>query len=369
MRRRVISSLMALALAGVFAACSDDSSLLDPGTDPQGIELDLQVDEDLTELALTDAEAAMSGLLDPVMSSEVQANTPALLAEPDPGAVDAARVKLQEARQLFIQAREAWRHGDTETAAELAFQARTKIAEAWVMVFGEEAFERHRQRVEQVISWLEQRVDDESSQLLSRIRELRDEADAIRSEDPASEQHLIRATERLVLALQIANREEAHMRRLEMAQHARLQVFMAQSAVDLAQQIAGDDATERQTYAWRHAQHLAAYAGEALGAGRFRLAFTLAREAENVALVVVMLEPGLEQARVQAMVELAERAISAAEEALAGSDAQSFRVRLLEHAKVLQAKGNELAFSRPRMAIHILWHASVMAYGVIQLSA
>lgn len=369
MKRRMVAGLVALVLAGVLAACGDESSILDPGTDPQGIELDLQVDEDLTELALTDAEAALSGLQDPSMSGDVATNSPSLLAAPDPGAVEGARLKLQEARQLFMQAREAWRHGDTETAAELAFQARMKVAEAWVMVFGEEAFERHRQRVEQVISWLEQRVDDESSQLLGRIRDLRDEADAIRAEDPTSEQHLIRATERLVLALQIANREEAHMRRLEMAQHARLQVFMAQSAVELAQQIAGDDATERQIYAWRHAQHLATSAGEALGAGRYRLAFTLAREAENVALVVVMLEPGLEQARVQAMVELAERAISAAEEALAGSDGQSFRVRLLEHAKMLQAKGNELALSRPRVAIHILWHASVTAYGVIQLSA
>ena len=368
MKRQSIRILTALALAGGLAACGDEASILDPGTDPQGIEFDLQVDEDLTDLVLTDAEAALSGLVGPAPASGIDSGQPALFAEPNPAALDAARLKLQEARQLFIQARQAWRHGDTETAAELALQARLMVAEAWVMVFGEEAFERHRQRVEQVISWLEQQVDDESSQLLARIRELRDEGDAIRAEDPTSEDHLIRATERLVLALQIANREQAHMRRGEMAQHARLQVFMAQSALGLAQDVAGDDATERQIYVWRHAQHLTLRAGEALDAGRFRLAFGLAREAENVALVVVMLEPGLEQARVQAMVELAERAISAAEEALAGGDPQTFRARLLEHAKSLQAKGNGLAFSRPRVAVHILWHASVTAYGVIQLS-
>lgn len=368
MKRRVVGSLMGLVLAIGLAACDDGSSLLDPANDPQGIELGLQVDEDFTDLVLSDAESALSGLLGPAAASEVEANVPALFAEPDPAAVDGARIKLQEARQLFIQARQAWRNGDSETAAELAYQARLKVAEAWVAVFGEEAFERHRQRVEQVISWLEQRVDEETSQLLARIRELRDEADAIRAEDPTSGQHLIRATERLVLALQIANREQAQMRRREMAQHARLQVFMAQSALGLAQEIAGDDATERQIFAWRHAQHLAVHAGDALAAGRNRLAFALAREAENVALVVVMLEPGLEQERVQAMVQLAERAILAAEEALAGSDPQTFRARLLEHARALQSKGNELASSRPRVAIHILWHASVTAYGVIQLS-
>jgi hypothetical protein len=368
MKRRSIGFLMVLALAGGLAACGDEASILDPGTDPQGIEFDLQVDEDLTDLALTDADAALSGLIGPAPTAGIDFDQPALFAQPDPAAVDAARQKLQEARELFAQARQAWRHGDTETAAELALQARLRVAEAWVTVFGEEAFERHRQRVEQVISWLEQRVDEESSQLLARIRELRDEADAIVAEDPTSEDHLIRATERLVLALQIANREQTYMRRTEMAQHARLQVFMAQSALGLAQDIAGDDATERQIYVWRHAQHLTVHAGEALDAGRFRLAFALAREAENVALVVVMLEPGLEQARVQALVELAERAIAAAEEALAGADPQTFRARLLENAKALQTKGNGLAFSRPRVAAHILWHASVTAYGVIQLS-
>ncbi len=325
----------------------------------------MQVDEDLTDLVLTDAEAALRpGGPAPARDRLGPAGT---IRGAESRRVDAARLKLQEARQLFIQARQAWRHGDTETA-RTSLAGTAEVAEAWVMVFGEEAFERHRQRVEQVISWLEQQVDDESSQLLARIRELRDEGDAIRAEDPTSEDHLIRATERLVLALQIANREQAHMRRGEMAQHARLQVFMAQSALGLAQDIAGDDATERQIYVWRHAQQLTLRAGEALGAGRFRLAFALAREAENVALVVVMLEPGLEQARVQAMVELAERAISAAEEALAGGDPQTFRARLLEHAKSLQTKGNGLAFSRPRVAVHILWHASVTAYGVIQLS-
>jgi len=360
---------MALALAGGLAACGDEASILDPGSDPQGIEFDLQVDEDLTDLVLTDADAALAGLVDVAPAPGLDSGLSSLFAEPDPTAVDAARQKLQEARELFAQARQAWRHGDAETANELAFQARLRVAEAWVMVFGEEAFERHRQRVEQVISWLEQRVDEESSQLLARVRELRDEADAIRAEDPASEEKLIRATERLVLALQIANREQAHMRRAELAQHARLQVFMAQSALGLAQEIAGDDATERQILVWRHAQQLRVHAGHALEVGRFRLAFALAREAENVALVVVMLEPGVEQARVQAMVELAERAISAAEEALAGGDPQTFRARLLEHAKALQTKGNGLAFSRPRVAVHVLWHAAVMAYGVIQLSA
>lgn len=367
--RRLIGELLAVTLAVGLAACDNDSSILDPDTDPQGVELDLQVDLDLTELVLIDAEAAIEGLLAPSASLGPESSGLALFAEPDPTAVEEARRLLEEARRLFEQAREAWRNGDTENAAELAFQARMRIAEAWVLVFGEEAYTRHLRRVEQVISWLEQRVDDGGSLLLERIVELRDQAEAIRAEDSNSNTNLIRATERLVFALQIAQREQAHMRRLEMAQHARLQVFMAQSALGLSLEIAGDDATEEQLYVWRHAQHMTAQAEQALGAGRFRLAFTLGREAENLALVVVMLEAGPDVARVEAMVQLAERAVASAEEALAGADPTSFPARLLEAANHLLSKGKELAPSRPHVAIHILWHASVTAYGVIRLAS
>ncbi len=144
---------------------------------------------------------------------------------------------------------------------------------------------------------------------------------------------------------------------------------MANSAVELAAGIAGDDATEGQIHALKHAQHMAAHALQALNAGRFRFAMMLAREAVNISLVAVMLEPGIEGNRLQAMIELSERAIAAAEEAVAGLDPGSFQVRLLEHAKQLQARAIEIADMYPRRAIHVLWHASVTAYGVIRLSS
>lgn len=366
---RLIGGLLVVILAVGVAACDNDSSILDPDTDPRGAELDLQVDLDLTELVLIDIEAAIEGALAPSAALSPESGDAVLFAEPDPVAVEEARRLLEEARQLYVQAREAWRIGDTETAAQLAFQARLRVAEAWVLVFGEEAYSRHLHRVEQVISWLEQRVDDADSPLLERVVELRDQAEAIRAGDSNSNENLIRATERLVLALQIAHREQAHMRRMEMAQHARLQVFMAQSALGLSLDIAGDDATEEQLYVWRHAQHMTAQAEQALAAGRFRLAFTLGREAENLTLVVVMLEFGPDVARVEALVQLAERAIAAAEEALAGSDPALFPARLLEGAKNHLARGKELAPTRPRVASHILWHASVTAYGVIRLAS
>lgn len=357
--KRTTGLLLASLLVGALSACDEGSSLLEP--EPGQVELDLQVDENVVEATLADAEATLDAVTGLEGASDLGA--PALFGAPDPELVEQARELLRQAREKFAEARQAWLRGDAELAAELALQARLLVAEALVLCFGEGAYERMLQRVEQVISWLEERVDEERSELLARIIELQEEAEALRNED------LTAATERLVLALQIAHRERIRHRHREMDQHARLSVFMARSAVGLATDVAGDDATEEQLHALRHAQHLLSDAEEALAAGRLELAHVLSREAVGVSLVVVMLEPGIDADRLAAMIELSERAIAAAEEALASRDAQSFAVRLLEHAKSLQARALEIADLDPRRAIHILWHASVTAYGVIQLAS
>jgi HEPN domain-containing protein len=362
-------------LAGILtvslAACDEDSGILDPNANPEATALDLQFDPDLIDALILDAEAAIDGSLGPaaVAGLETGASATLFAAPPDPADVEAARELLRQAREKFEAAREAWRNGDSETAAQLAYEARLLVAEALITVFGEEAYERLWQRLEQAISWLEEQVDQETSELIERIKELMGEAEDIKNEDPPRDDTLIRATERLVLAAQIANREWIHMRRQELAQHARLQVFMAMSAGQLSATIAeeGELPTEVQVRILQHGQHLLRHAVDALETGRFRLAFGLAREAENVFLAVVMNEPGIEQARVEAMVSLAQVAIAAAEQALQGQDPQSFPAKLLEHAKKLQQRGNAVAFSQPRVAIHVLWHAAAIAYGVIQL--
>ncbi len=368
MRKRATGLVLAALLLSALAGCSEDSTILDPQASPQGTELELTVDPDLSEAVVVDAEAAIDATLGPAPVAGVQAAPGvALSTVPDPGDVEAARALLQEARELFARAREAWAAGDTETAAQLAMEARLKVAEALVLVFGDEAYQRLWERLEHIVVWLRERVDEQNPELLDRITELMDEAEAIRNEDPTSQDNLIRAVERLVLAIQIGRREALRMRREEIAQHARLSVFMAASGVQLATEIAGTDATDRQILALQHAEHLLRHARQALELGRFRLAFSLARESVNVSLVVVMLEPGVEGQRVQVMIELAARAIAAAEDALAGQDTTTFAARLLQHAKELQARGNEIASTRPREAVFVLWQAAVIANGVIQL--
>jgi HEPN domain-containing protein len=355
MKNRAIKLLLAVLLAAGLAACGEQASVLEPDN-PQDAELTLIVDEVLFEAIVLDAEASINSLVGVVAPSEG-----ALFAQPDPQTIEQARELLRQARQKFFEARRAWVNGDTPRAAELAQDARELVAEALILVHGEEAYDNLLERVDHIITWLDAEVDEEASELLARIRELRDEAEALRDSD------LIAATERLILAVQIAHRERVHQRSRELAWHARLSVFMAGVAVDLAEEYAGEDITEMQTRALRHAMYLHHMAQEALSIGRFRLALVLAREGINVSLIVVMLEPTTDADKVQAMIDLSNLAIAAAEEAVANEPAGSLPVQLLELAKRLQAHGMDIQDTYPRRAIYILWHASVTAHGVVQM--
>jgi len=373
MNRRIFNMLLAALIVGGIAACDEESSILDPENNPQGVELELMVDEDLTEALVMDAEAAINAMLGPApaVSGLEFSEPPVMFADPpDPEVIAAARTKLrEECRPLFQQAREAWRSGDTESAAELAFQGRLCVAEALIMVFGEEAYDNLWERLEHVLTWLEEGVDEDTSDLIARIRQLMDEADVIRN-GPEIDNQLALATERLLLALQIGNRERHQQRRQEIQQHARFSIFMAQSAINLSLQVAGEDITERQIRAARHAQHMVIGAAQAWEVGRYGLAFHLAREAVNVGLLVVVLEPGVTDANlVEVMVQLSATAILAAQEALTSMGQQGFPALLLGHAEMLKDKADLMAATHPRAAIHLYWHAAVTAYGVIRLAS
>jgi uncharacterized membrane protein len=361
----------AALLVGSLAACEEGSELFDPTTEGlQGTELDLTFDEELIEAILTDAEAAIEAADGPPMTLPQGV----LLAETpdDPADVEAGRELLRQAREKFRLAREAWLHGDTELAAQLALEARLLVAEALVTVFGVEVYDETLLRVDNIIAWLEEEVDEQASDLLARIRQLRQEAEDIRAADPTddltSEENAILAMERLILAMQIGHRERVHQRRMNMAQHARHAIFMATRAIDLAAQIAGEDMTERQRHVLRHAMHLRNDALMAFNAGRYGLALNLGREATNLALVVVLLESGPDADKVAWLITVSDATIAAADEALLGVAPNSVPAMLLAEAKLLQARAIEISATHPRVAIQLLWFASITAWAAIELA-
>lgn len=365
MMKRSINLLLAALLMSALAACDDDN-ILDPGSDAdaQSTELALSVDQDLTDAMVTDVEASIDALAGPAPSSGYAAPTQGAVFStvPDPGVLEQARELLRQAREKFRLAREAWERGDTELAAELAKEGRLLVAEAIYLVFGQDGIERLKERVDLIISWLEERVDGEESDLLARIRELRDQAQEFCDQDLP-----IDAGERLLLAIQIAGRERADHRREELEAHARFSIFMAHSSLELAFEVVGDDMTEEQIYVLRYAQHVLEHAEEAFSMGRYRVSLHLAREVIGLTLLAVLQEPGPDRSKVLFMIGLSERAIEAMEAAIEGQDLEPFVAALAERAKALQLRGVVIADTNPREAVHILWFASSMAYGVIRL--
>lgn len=347
-------ALMGVLMAGL-SAC-EDSDVLGLNQSAADSEVEFSVDLDLSDAMFEAADAEIGSLVAGV------GNAPAAVGEPDPTKVDEARALIQQAREKMAEAREAWRNGDSELAAQLAEEARRLVAQALLLVFGEEAVERAMERIEHLISWLEEGVDEEASQFLDRIRELRDEAQ-VRWDAGDLEG----ALERLLLARQIAGRERMDHRRDQIAMHARLSIFMANSAIDLAVELIGEP-TERQAHVLRYANRLTEEAERAFSQGRFRLAFELAREAVNLALVVVVRDTDLSPSETAArMLGIAEEAIAAAQ-AVVDPEANPFAARLLEHAENLKTRGAELIDTDDaRKAVHILWHAAVLANGVVLL--
>ena len=359
MRTQLFKLVMVGVLITGLSACDEGGDVLGPDQSNVTTETGFAVDLDLSEGIIEDAEAELNAVGASVGSGPMAA--PGVSGVPDPEKLEEARALLEEARQKYVLAREAWRLGDTELAAQLAEEARRLVAQALLLVFGEEAVERAMERIDHLISWLQERVDEQNSDFLNRIIELRDEAQA--RWDAGD---LEGALERLLLARQIASRDRSDHRRDDIAQHARLSIFMAHSSINLALEIIGEP-TERQAYAIRFAANLTEKAERAFSEGRFRLSFTLAREAVNLTLIAVIHDPDFSDLdKVELMARITAEAIAAAEEAVAGTD-KEFAARLLEHAKNLEARAIELAPTAPRIAVHIFWHAATLANGVVFL--
>lgn len=362
MRKPTLNTLLALMLVGALAAC-DDSSLVGPEGGIEATIVQLMVDEDLTDALLLDVEAAIAGVLDaPAPASG------AFFTEPNPDAAEQARALVEQAREKFREARRAWIGGDSELAAELALEGRLLVAEAMVLVLGEEAYVELLERVDQIITWLEEQIDEEASELLGRIRELKAEAEASyadyqTSQDPAD---LHAAVERLLLAVQIAHRERVYHRRQQIVRHAQHSIFMATMALALVEEVAfPGEFTSEQQRVYRHAVHLRNDAVLALEAGRWRLSLALSRAVVNLSLVAVILDPDLPENPVVALTDISNNAIADAEAALETSP-DEFLSLLLEHVKLVQLRAIQISDTQPRRAVHILWYVAVTARAITE---
>ena len=181
-----------------------------------------------------------------------------------------------EARELFHRARQAWRAGDPDRAAQLARAARLVLAEALIERGGEEGLDALESHVEIIVERLDEAADEyaRSGALRDHLLELLAESRELRG---AGE--LTAAAERLILALGIAD----HMRhRFEDAvrdaeAYATRAVAAAERVYGRVDEAIGPDAGPRIEHALAHARELTRRANAALDRGAWRRAIVLSR--------------------------------------------------------------------------------------------
>lgn len=239
-----------------LAACGDDPA--GPGTD-QGT-ADIAISEDLgLQVAVDDVVA------------EVIIEDAAVSLDENP-----LTGPWAEARELFRQARQAWRSGDTELAAELAMQGRLVISQAIVDRRGEPGIDALFDRVENLLTRLEGAEDEYErlGDLADRIGELLAEATVLRDGGD-----LVGAGERLILALGMADRmRHRHIdARRDPQAHAEAAVAAATIIFDRVVAEVGPEPGERVVHALRHAGELLRRANIALENQAYRRAMILSR--------------------------------------------------------------------------------------------
>lgn len=249
------SALIAVLATGLVA-CGEDPA--GPGSDPEpadiaiteNLELQVAVDDVVADVIVEDA---------------------ALFAGDSPSTGPWA-----EARELFRQARQAWRNGDTELAAELAMEGRLIISQAIYDRHGEEGINALFERVEDLLARLDGAADEYErlADLAARMTELLEEATVLRDSGD-----WVGAGERLLLALGMADRmRHRHQDARDHAKaHAEAAVGAATIIYERVVQEIGNDAGPRVRHALAHARELLRRANAALENGRYRRAIVLSR--------------------------------------------------------------------------------------------
>ena len=246
---------LTVVLVGL-AACSDSPT--GPGSD-QGT-ADIAITESL------DLQVAVDDVV-----AEVTIEDAALSLDENP-----LTGPWAEARELFRQARQAWRNGDSELAAELAMEGRLVISQAILDHRGEEGIDALFDRVENLLSRLEGASDEYErlADLAERIGELLAEATLLRDDGD-----FVGAGERLILALGMADRMRHRHRdaRHDAQGHAEAAVATATVLLNLVVENVGPDPGDRVTHALRHARELLRRADVALENQAYRRAIILSR--------------------------------------------------------------------------------------------
>lgn len=338
MMKRLQMLMLAALIAGGAAACDDTPAGPTDGDQPTELgvnaDMELQVvsDEDLAEVLIDDMSLSMG----------MQGDGPPFGA----------------GRECFREARQLLRAGNEDAARTQARECRMNLARAMLQRHGEGAVEELFGRVQNLVERIGEAGDEFArlAELEIKLRGLLEEAYALREGGD-----LVGAGERLVLALQIADRMRHRHPDFDAHPEAGVRLAMVRSgqAIRLADRLIPDPTLKQEGLLFR-AVELRRRAQFSFEHAWYRRAVTQAHRAEQLSLVAILNgeRPTVEDAR--RLLGLADEMIAAARNAV-GDDPPESQVRLFELAVRLRNRGAEAINSWQWRGVGLLWGSAVTA--------
>jgi hypothetical protein len=335
-QRLRIPMLVALVATGGLA-CDDSSTgpSGDPSTEP-GVTTDMELqvidDLDLAEVLIDDVSLSM--------------------ATPADGA------PFGTGRQCFRDARQLLRDGNEDAARTQARECRMNLVRVMFERHGEGVIDEMFARVENLVERVGEAGDEfaRHSELGVRLQGLLDEAYALRDGGD-----LVGAGERLVLALQIADRMRHRHADFDRDPEAVVRLAMARSgeAIRLAERLIPEPSLKQEGLLFR-ATEFRRRAQFSVEHGWFRRAVAQAHRAEQLSLLAVLNgeRPTVEDA--QRLLALADEMIAGAQAAIGDTPAEA-QQRILDHAIRLRDRGAEAVNLWQWRGVGLLWRSAVTA--------
>jgi HEPN domain-containing protein len=336
MKRRLRNLTLAALLACGAVACHDSP------TAPGDLATELGVNADMELQVVGDADLSEVLIDDMSLSMGMAADGPPFGA----------------GRECFRDARQLLRNGDEDAARTQARECRMNLVRAMLERHGEGTIDEMFARVENLVERVGEAGDEFArlAELHVKLQGLLDEAYGLRDGGD-----LVGAGERLVLALQIADRMRHRHQDFDRDPEAVARLAMARSgeAVRLAERLIPDPTLKQEGLLFR-AMELRRRARYAFEQGWHRRAVAQAHRVEQLSLVAVLNgeRPTVEDA--QELLALADEMIAGAQAAVGGSPTEA-QQRILQHAVRLREGGAEAINTWQWRGTGLLWRAAITA--------
>ena len=338
MKKRLLILMLAALVATGTTGCDDSSTAPDAGDSSTELgvnaDMELQVvgDADLVEVLIDDMSLSM--------------------ATPTDGP------PFGDGRECFREARQLLRDGHEDAARTQARECRMNLVRAMFERHGEGVIAEMFARVENLVERVGEASDEFArlAELEVKLQGLLAEAYSLRDGGDR-----VGAGERLVLALQIADRMRHRHPDFDRNPEAVVRLAMARSgeAIRLAERLIPEPSLKQEGLLFR-AVELRRRAQFSFEHSWYRRALAQAHRAEQLSLLAVLNgeRPTVEDA--ERLLALADEAIANAQAAI-GDAPTEVQQRILEHAIRLRNRGAEAINAWQWRGVGLLWRSAVTA--------